>query len=189
MARLAVFASGNGSNFQAIAETFQKQNTHETALLVFDRKKAPCRERAERLGIPAEYVRYPGHSREEAETEILKILQNHNIDMIALAGYMRLFTPVLIDGFPGKIINIHPSLLPKHPGTDGICDSFRSGDAELGITIHEVDYGMDTGPVIVQKSFFRSETETLESAAGKIHALEHRWYPEVILDLLNSLRR
>ncbi len=106
--------------------------------------------------------------------------------MVALAGYMRLLSPYIVNEWENRIINIHPALLPKHPGAHGIEDSFNSNDIELGVTIHFVDKGMDTGPVIYQESFTRQKDETLESAEDKIHTIEHRIYPEILIKKLNS---
>ena len=186
MAKIAVFASGSGTNFQAIADRL-KNTDHDIALLVCDRKKAYANSRAREIDIPVLNVSYVRESREEIESRLIGILLEKNIDLIVLAGYMRMLTPVLIEAFPNKIINIHPALLPKYPGTRGIEESFASEDRELGITIHYVDHGMDTGPVICQKSFLRNSDETLESVEERIHGLEHRWYPDVILDLLDQI--
>ncbi|HAK46191.1 MAG TPA: phosphoribosylglycinamide formyltransferase [Spirochaeta sp.] len=186
MARLAVLASGSGSNFEAIAESFTR-STHEISCLICDRKDAFAFKRAEKYGITAHYVSYYKRERVEAEKEIASILEENRSDLIALAGFMHLLTHELIDRFPGRIINIHPSLLPEYPGTHGIQESFESGDTELGITIHRIDYGLDTGPVIMQKSFLRSGDETLDEIESQIHELEHQSYPAVLLEILDSI--
>lgn len=184
MARLAVLASGSGSNFEAIAEAF-KDSRHDIACLICDKKDAYAFKRAEKFSISSFHVSYRGRDRNEAEKEIAEILSETGADLIALAGFMRLLTPELIDRYPGKIINIHPTLLPKYPGTHGIEESWKSGDTKLGITIHRVDYGLDTGPVIVQKSFTRCEDETFSDIESKIHKLEHLNYPAVLLEILD----
>lgn len=186
MADFAVLVSGNGSNFQAIAEKLADSG-HCLRCMICDRKDAYAFERARNLGIKAYYVSYFKRDREEAEKEICSILEAENIQLVVLAGFMRLLTPFLVDRFRNRIMNIHPALLPKHPGTHGIPDSYNSGDKELGITIHYVDYGMDTGPVIVQKSFERDFTESIEEIEEKIHKLEHIHYPETIRKVLDSL--
>ena len=185
MGNLAVFASGRGTNFDAIAQAVST-TWHKTACLISDKKNAFALIRAERMNIPFHVVSYAGRSREETEEEILNILKPYNIDYIALAGFMRLLTPKLIDAYPSRIINIHPALLPKHPGSHGIRDSYQSDDCDLGITIHYVDYGLDSGPIILQKSFARSGTESIEEIENRIHELEHSFYPKVILDLLET---
>ena len=186
MAGLAVFASGSGSNFEAIARSFEK-SSHRISCLIYDRKDAYAFKRAEKYGIRSFYVSYHNREREEAEKEMISILDEQGADIICLAGFMRLLTPLLIDKYRDRIINIHPSLLPKYPGTHGILESFNSKDSELGITIHRVDYGLDTGPIIVQKSFTRKGDETLQEIEAEIHRLEHDNYPAVLLELLDGI--
>ena len=186
MAGLAVFASGSGSNFEAIAEA-AAGSRHKITCLICDRADAFAFKRAEKLGIKSHFVSYAGRRREAAEEEMIELLEASGAELIALAGFMRLLTPKLIDRFRDRIINIHPSLLPKYPGTHGIEDSYNSGDAELGITIHRVDYGLDTGPVIMQKSFTRHGDESLDEIETMIHRLEHENYPAVLLELLNEI--
>ena len=105
--------------------------------------------------------------------------------MIVLAGFMKLLSPEMTKKYDGKIINIHPALLPKYPGTHGIEESFASSDTELGVTVHYVDSGMDTGKVIRQKSFVRSGSESLEEIETRIHDCEHEIYPQVVIELLD----
>ena len=185
MANLAVFASGGGSNFQAIAESL-RATRHSTACLIADRKDAFALRRAETLRVPSHYVSYAGRSREETEDELIAVLAPYKIAYIALAGFMRLLTPRLIDAYPSRIINIHPALLPKYPGAHGIAESYASGDRELGISIHYVDYGLDSGPIILQKSFIRGGSESMAEIETRIHELEHLWYPLVLISLLDA---
>lgn len=187
MARVAVFASGNGSNFEAIAKTLH-ETSHRVVCLISDNEKAYALSRAKRLQIPSHVFPFRTPSeRKTSEERIIQLLRSYQTDFIALAGFMRLLSPLLIDAFPNRIVNIHPSLLPKYPGTHGIRDSYLSKDLELGITIHYVDYGLDTGPIITQRSFRRTGTETLEEIEEKIHALEHEVYPKVLIELLDAL--
>ncbi|MBI9103335.1 MAG: phosphoribosylglycinamide formyltransferase [Spirochaetales bacterium] len=185
MARAVILASGSGSNFQALAEAIEGTK-HSLTALICDRKGAGCFERAEKLNISARYINYAEKKREAVEQELLDIVNSTGCDIIFLAGFMRLITPFFLDNFAGPVINIHPSLLPKYPGTHGIEESYGSGDLELGITIHKVDYGMDTGPVICQRSFIRSGRESLEEIEVKIHELEHLWYPKTAIELLDK---
>ncbi len=187
MARLAVFASGKGSNFVALAEALKDHGTHVLECLICDKPGAPVLERAKGLGVPSYLVAYAGRKKEAAEAEMLIHLARHKAELVALAGYMRLFTPYFLQGFKGDIINLHPSLLPKYPGTHGIEESFRSGDRRLGISIMRIDAGCDTGPLITQKSFERDGSESLEEIERRIHGLEHEWYPKVIVELLDAL--
>ncbi len=186
MGNIAVFASGNGSNFQAFIDVFENTE-HRISVLVCDRQNAYARTRAAEASIPIEDLRYGKNTnRQELEQELLRRLEAYKPDLIVLAGFMRLISPILIDAYPEKIINIHPSLLPKYPGTHGIEESYASGDTEIGVTIHRVDYGLDTGPIIQQGKIPRIEGESLEAFEQRIHALEHRLYPEVILSILEG---
>jgi len=131
-------------------------------------------------------MNYQGITRMQAENKLLDQLERFgNVQLVVLAGFMRVLSPYFLNSFPGTIINIHPSLLPRHPGRNGLADSLGSQDEELGITIHYVDEGVDTGKIIVQESFVRDAQEPFDSLEAKIHAIEHRLYPQVVLGLLN----
>jgi phosphoribosylglycinamide formyltransferase-1 len=185
MARLAVLASGRGSNFVAIAERMRQRGApHELALLVCDQPGAPVLDRAAEAGVPAHLVSYRGRPREEAEREILERLAEARIDVVALAGFMRMLSPAVLRSFGGEIINLHPSLLPKYAGTHGIEESWRSADRRLGISVIRIDEGVDTGPVLLQRSFNRTGFESLEEIEQRIHELEHEWFPAVVLQRL-----
>ncbi|MDP5277088.1 phosphoribosylglycinamide formyltransferase [Chengkuizengella axinellae] len=180
--RIAVFASGSGSNFQAIIDHIQEKKLDlSIELLVCDKPGAKVIERAEIANIPVfafrpkEYV-----SREAYEQEIVKELQKKQIDLIVLAGYMRLVTDTLVKPYYGKMINIHPSLLPSFPGLDAIGQAYEYGVKVTGVTVHFVDNGMDTGPIINQESVIIEESDTLEQLENNIHKVEHRIYSEVI---------
>ena len=187
MASLAVFASGRGSNFVALAGRLREVARHRLTLLVCDRADAPVLERARELGVPARHVGYRGRSREQAEAEMLELLKEHHADVVALAGFMRLLTPFFLGRFAGPVLNLHPSLLPKYPGAHGIEESWRSGDRELGISVIRVDEGVDTGHVLLQKSFARTGSESLAEIEARIHSLEHEWFPVAVLRALDSL--
>jgi phosphoribosylglycinamide formyltransferase-1 len=186
MARLAVFASGTGSNFVALARAI-KPTRHLIEFLLCDVTGAPVLDRAKELGVPTFPISYGGEKRESVEKKIVRHLERRRVDMVALAGFMKLLTPWFLDAFKGPVINIHPSLLPKYPGIHGIDESYASGDSELGITIMRVDAGVDTGPVILQKSFSRTEGETRDRVEARIHELEHEWYPRVVLSMLDAV--
>jgi phosphoribosylglycinamide formyltransferase-1 len=180
--RIAVFASGSGSNFQAIVNSVkQGELPAEIACLVCDRPGAYVMERAEREQIPSLLFRLKDFESKQAfEEEILRSLLELKIDLIVLAGYMKLIGPTLLKAFAGKIVNIHPSLLPAFPGKDAIGDALEYGVRVTGITIHFVDEGIDTGPIISQATVPILNGEERESLAQRIHREEHRWYPEVI---------
>ncbi|MEY4479570.1 MAG: phosphoribosylglycinamide formyltransferase [Bacillota bacterium] len=180
--RVAVFASGSGSNFQRIIDLTQQGKLNITlSLLVCDKATAGAIERANKAGIPT-YVFSPKNyvSREAYEAEIVAELDRLGIDLIVLAGYMRLITNVLVDPFYGRMINIHPALLPAFPGAHGIEDAFNAGVTETGCTVHFVDNGMDTGPIIAQQKIEVKPDDTLETLSERMHKAEHQLYPEVI---------
>ena len=192
MAKVAVLASGSGSNFQAIAEALADQTRnpagHQIVLLICDRPGAYCLERARSLGVPSLVVAYARGGtteiRQAAEKQMTAALESAGVDLVVLAGFMRILTPLFVGRWKGKLVNIHPALLPRHPGAHGIADSFASGDSQLGVTVHWVDEGVDTGTIIVQKSVARPPT--LEEAEARIHALEHELYPTTVLNLLGG---
>ncbi len=186
MANIAVFASGNGSNFQSIAEAVQS-GPHRICCVICDNPAACVITRAHSLGIPCHLVTYDNGGREQAEETILSLLKPCSIDLIVLAGFMRIISPLLLAAYRNRIVNIHPSLLPKHPGTQGIRKSYYSGDRELGVTVHYVDHGVDTGPVIAQESFIREGHESIEEIENTIHRIEHGVYPKVILHILDKI--
>lgn len=181
--RIAVFASGEGSNFQALAEAANagELGGAEIALLVCDKPSAPVVQRAERLGVQAHLFKPKDYdSREAYEREIVHKLEEHRVDLVVLAGYMRLLTPVIVDKYRGRLINIHPSLLPAFPGKDAIGQALAYGVKVSGVTVHFVDEGMDTGPIIAQKALPIVSGETVDSLAQAIHAIERELYPQVV---------
>lgn len=181
--RIAVFASGQGSNFAALveAEKAGKLGGGRIELLVSDRPEAPVAQRAEAAGIPALLLRPKDFaSRELYEAEIVAELQRRGIGLVVLAGYMRLITPVLLTPYAGRIVNIHPSLLPAFAGKDAIGQALDYGVKLTGVTVHFVDGGMDTGPVIAQRSVAIEPLDTADSLAERIHKVEYELYPEVV---------
>jgi len=188
MAKLAVFASGTGSNFVAITAALKAAQRHSIEFLLCDVAGAAVLQRSEELGVPSVLMTYgPGQPREAVEKKMVRHLERRGVDLVALAGFMKLLTPWFLDAFKGPVINLHPSLLPKYPGAHAIEESFRSGDAELGISVIRVDDGVDTGPILLQKSFARNGTETLAQVEAKIHSLEHEWFPKVVLQMLDEI--
>lgn len=188
MKNIAIFASGSGTNFQAIVDAVKAGNLKANiALLVCDRPEAYVLKRAENENIPSFSFRAKDYgSKKEYETAILEQLKEKEIDFIVLAGYMRLIGETLLQQFEGRIVNIHPSLLPAFPGKDAIGQALEAGVKVSGVTIHFVDEGMDTGPIIAQKAVQLDDDETRESLEEKIHGIEHELYPQVLQKLLNS---
>jgi len=174
--KIAVFASGRGSNFQALADAAKEDKLGaDIGLLVCDKPAAPVVARAAAAGVDA-FVFSPRDypSREAYEAEILAELERRGIGLIVLAGYMRILTPVLVEPYYGRMINVHPALLPAFPGVNGIRQALDYGVKVTGVTVHMVDGGMDTGPIVAQEAVAVAEDDTEETLAARIHPVEHR---------------
>jgi phosphoribosylglycinamide formyltransferase 1 len=180
--KIAVFVSGSGTNLQSIIDkTESGWLPADIACVISDREKAFGLERARKHGIPAYFVDRKLHAlREEHEKAILAILEKHGVELIILAGYMRLLTSHFIGRYRNRIINIHPALLPSFPGTDGYGDAWRYGVKISGCTVHFVDEGCDTGPIILQGVNPIEEGDTLESFRERGLKIEHQVLPEAI---------
>ncbi|MGE5444355.1 MAG: phosphoribosylglycinamide formyltransferase [Ignavibacteriales bacterium] len=177
--RLAVFVSGSGTNLQAIIDA--KIQNVEIALVLSNNPGAYALERAKKHGIPVEIVDHRDYSlREEFEREILMRLVPYNIDLIALAGFMRILSPFFIISYKNRIINLHPALLPSFPGTHAAKQALDYGVKFTGCTVHFVDEGVDTGPIILQAVVPIYDTDTEDSLLERIHKEEYRIYPEAI---------
>lgn len=187
--RLALFASGSGTNAQAIIKACQKGEYGplplvDPVVVVCDKPGARVLDRARELGVPT--LLFPSKefsSRESHEKAILTELSSLNVDAIALAGYMRIIGKALIESFPGKILNIHPSLLPSFPGIAAHRQAIDYGVRFTGVTVHVVDEGMDTGPIILQKVAPILEGDTEEILSERMRPLEHQAYIEAIAHL------
>jgi phosphoribosylglycinamide formyltransferase-1 len=188
MISLAVFASGSGSNFQAIVDSIKSGELKaEITLLVCDKLEAKVIERAKKEGIPTfSFSPKSYETKMQYEEAILQQLQNHKVDWIILAGYMRLFGVTLLHAYEGRIVNIHPSLLPAFPGKDAIGQAFAARVKVTGVTIHFVDEGMDTGPIIAQEVVRIEKDDTNESLQSKIQRVEHALYPKTIQALVTG---
>lgn len=173
--KIAVLVSGNGSNLQALIDAAQVDILHAEIVLVISNKAgAFALERASRAGIPhvcLPHRQFP--TREAFDAAVVAELQQHHVQWVVFAGFMRLVTDVLLDAFPERIINIHPSLLPAFPGTDAIGQALDYGVKVTGCTVHLVTTDMDAGPVIGQNPVKVEEGDTLETLGARIHAAEH----------------
>lgn len=189
--KIAVFASGNGSNFEAIAKNINQGEIEGAIVLVFsDRTDAYVLERAKSLQIPVRsFSPKQFANKVEYEREILKELEAKEVELLVLAGYMRLIGPTLLNAYPNRILNIHPALLPEFPGLHGIRDAFEAGVKQTGVTVHYVDNGVDTGPILAQKRVNIEENETLASLELKIHQAEHQLYPEVVQEVIQAIKK
>jgi len=179
---IAVFASGRGTNFAAIIKAVKKGKIKANlSLLVCDNPSAKAIGRAKRAGIKVALVKREDFAtKKDFEDKIIQHLAEDNIDLIVLAGFMRILSPELVARYKNKILNIHPAILPSFKGTEGIKDAFDYGVKVTGVTVHFVDEKMDHGPIILQKAVKIEEDDTLESLEAKIHKVEHQLYPEAI---------
>jgi phosphoribosylglycinamide formyltransferase-1 len=186
MNRLAIFASGYGSNFQAIVDAVKNNALPaEIVLLVCDREGAHVIERANKENISTFVVSPKSfESKKHYEEAILEALQKQQVDWVILAGYMRLVGEILLKAYEGKIVNIHPSLLPAFQGQDAIGQAFEAKVKITGVTVHFVDEGMDTGPIIDQEAVRIEHHDTYESLQLKIQTIEHSLYPNTIKKLV-----
>jgi phosphoribosylglycinamide formyltransferase-1 len=179
---IAVFASGKGTNFGAIVRAVKKGRIKANlALLVCDNPQAGAIGRAGRAGIKVALVKREDFSaKEDFEAKIIEQLRENKIELIALAGFMRMLSAEFVNEYRGRIVNIHPALLPSFKGSQAITDAFEYGVKVTGVTVHFVDEKMDHGPVILQQAIKVEQEDTLESLEAKIHKIEHKLYPEAI---------
>ncbi len=188
---LAVLASGYGSNLQAIINAIHKGEIRANlAVVISDREDAYALQRAKDHGIEALFLNprdYPG--RDAYDRGIIEQLRLRGVDLVILAGFMRLLTPRFVAEFRGKIMNIHPSLLPAFPGLEGVKQALDYGVKVSGCTVHFVDEGLDTGPIILQEAVPVFDNDTEETLHQRIHAVEHRLYPRAIQLLIEGKLR
>ncbi|MYL50512.1 phosphoribosylglycinamide formyltransferase [Halobacillus litoralis] len=185
MINIAVFASGTGSNFDAIVSKVESGELEANiALLVCDRIGAPVIEKAQKHEIDTVVYRAKSFPDKAAyEQAVLEDCRQRGIEFIVLAGYMRLIGPTLLKPYERRIVNIHPSLLPAFPGKDAIGQALEKKVKVTGVTVHYIDDGMDTGPIIAQEPIPIEENDTADDVKDKIQAVEHRLYPQVIQSL------
>ncbi len=184
--RVGVLASGRGSNLQAIIEAIEADKlAARIAVVISNKKDAQALERARRHGVadvfldPASYKERPD-GREVYDRAVLEVLRKHGVELVVLAGYMKIVTRVLIDAYPTRIMNIHPSLLPSFPGLKAQQQALDWGVKVSGCTVHFVTEGVDTGPIIRQAAVPIQENDTAETLEARILMEEHRIYPEAI---------
>jgi phosphoribosylglycinamide formyltransferase-1 len=185
-----VLLSGRGSNFEAIADAVEAGRIPDAEIVAVISDVAGARglERARERGLPAFAVeRGRFSSRAEHETEIGRILRDAGTDLVCLAGYMRILSPGFVREWPGRILNIHPSLLPKYRGLSPQRRALESGDVEAGCSVHVVDEGTDTGPVVLQRRVPVEPNDTEETLSARILEQEHEAYPEAIVRVLAGL--
>ena len=184
MLKLAIFGSGSGTNCQAIIDAVEAGTLDaEIRCILSDVEDATILERARKHNIPAiwfDCAPFKTKLDGEGEQKVLKILAEHDVDFIVLAGFMRIIKNGLLNAYAGRIINIHPSLLPSFPGLEGGKQAYEYGVKFTGCTVHFVDAGVDSGSIINQKCVAIEDADTLNSIMEKIHAQEHIAYPEAL---------
>jgi phosphoribosylglycinamide formyltransferase-1 len=188
MARnVGVLISGRGSNLQALIDARDRGELGGViALVVSNVETAAGLDRARRAGIPTVVRDHRGRTREDYDAELVTVLRDHGVEFVCLAGFMRLLSPVFIRGFPGRILNVHPALLPAFPGLDAQEQAFEHGVKVSGATVHLVDEGLDSGPIVAQEAVPVRSDDTAESLAARILEAEHRIYPRAVRLLLEG---
>jgi formyltetrahydrofolate-dependent phosphoribosylglycinamide formyltransferase len=181
-----VLISGRGSNLQALIDAGHAGRLGgEIAIVVSNVESAAGLDRARRAGIPTAFRDHRGRHREEFDREIAGILSHHQVDLVCLAGYMRLLSAEFVRGFQGRLVNIHPSLLPSFPGLEAQRQALEHGVKVSGATVHFVDEGLDSGPIVSQEAVPVLEDDSVEILSARILEAEHRIYPEAVRRLLS----
>ena len=188
MNRIAVFCSGEGTNLQAILDAIRKKSLKATlALVVSDRPRAFALTRARRAGVETEVLRprdFP--SRTHYEQALLHLLKARRVEVVVLAGFMRILSPMFVRAYRNRILNIHPALLPAFRGMNAVQETLAQGVRVTGVTIHLVDEGVDTGPIVLQEAVPVKPNDTEQTLSERIHRVEHRLYPKAIALLLQN---
>ena len=188
MKNIGILLSGRGSNFEAIAKKVASGEIPNAriAIVVSNRADAVGIETARRFGLEALVIPSKGKAREDHDREVVAVLQQHNVDLVCMAGYMRLLSPWFVKQFPHRILNVHPSLLPAFPGLEAQEQAFAYGVKVAGCTVHFVDEELDHGPIIVQRSVSVLDDDNEHSLAAKILEQEHIAYSEAISIVLTG---
>ena len=186
--RIGVLLSGRGSNFEALAESIAAGRIAdaEIAIVISNRPDAPGIERAKSRNIPATVIPSKGLEREAYDRQVVVLLQENKVDLICLAGYMRLLSPYFVAAFPNRILNIHPSLLPSFPGLESQRQALEYGVKFAGCTVHFVDENLDAGPIVLQAVVPIADSDTEETLSAKILKEEHRIYTEAVNIILKG---
>ncbi|MBU9889403.1 MAG: phosphoribosylglycinamide formyltransferase [Candidatus Omnitrophica bacterium] len=188
MKRLAFLVSGSGTNMAHLVRKVQEGALKaEVAVVISNKPEARALERARDLKVPTAVVSHKDHATREAFDEALtQCLELHKVDLIVLAGFMRVLTEGFVKKHWGRIINIHPALLPAFPGAHAIKDAWDAGVRETGVTVHFVDCGVDTGKIILQRKVPVLPGDTLESLEARVHSVEYEIYPEAVRLVLSG---
>jgi phosphoribosylglycinamide formyltransferase-1 len=187
MRKLGVLVSGRGTNLQALIDAAKKgEMGGEIAVVVSNVEGAFALERARQAGIPALFRDHRGRKREDFDAELLTICREHGVEVVCLAGYMRLLSPGFVRAYAGRVLNVHPSLLPAFPGLEAQRQALEAGVKVSGATVHVVDEGLDTGPILLQEAVPVLDSDTVESLSARILEAEHRIYPRAARAMLEG---
>ncbi len=187
MKNLGILLSGRGSNFEAIARNIEAGKVPaRISVVVSNREEAPGLALARKMGLPARFIPSKGKEREAYDREVVAVLREFQVDFVCLAGFMRVLSPYFVREFPHRILNIHPALLPAFPGVDAQKQALEHGVKYTGCTVHLVDEGVDTGPVVCQAVVPVRDDDTVETLSARILKEEHRIYSEAICLLVED---
>ena len=187
MKKLGILLSGRGSNFQAIASNVQTGKIPaEIAIVISNKAGAQGLETARAMGLEAVCIPSKGLKREEYDRRVVALLKQKQVDLVCLAGFMRLLSTWFVEQFPNRILNIHPALLPSFPGLDGQQQALEHGVKFSGCTVHFVDAGLDSGPIVAQAVVPVNDDDTLAALSARILSQEHRLYTEAINIVLSG---
>lgn len=186
--RIGVLLSGRGSNFEALAESVSAGRIPgaEIAIVISNREGAPGIDRANSRGIATRVIPSKGLEREVYDRQVVAVLNEHKVDLVCLAGYMRLLSPFFVSAFPNRILNIHPSLLPSFPGLESQRQALEYGVKFAGCTVHFVDENLDAGPIVLQAVVPVADNDTESTLSEKILREEHRIYTEAVKIILEG---
>jgi phosphoribosylglycinamide formyltransferase-1 len=186
--RIGVLLSGRGSNFEALADSVAAGRIPgaEMAVVVSNREGAPGIDKAKERKIATRVIPSKGLEREAYDRQVVAVLHEHKVDLVCLAGYMRLLSPFFVASFPNRILNIHPSLLPSFPGLESQRQALEYGVKFAGCTVHFVDENLDAGPIVLQATVPVRDDDTEETLASRILAEEHRIYTEAVRIVLEG---
>lgn len=190
-ARLGVMASGSGTNFEAIMAAIAAKELHaEVPVLVYNNPKATVVERAKRWGVPAVLLNHRDFpSRQSLDQAIVATFQTHGVEWVIMAGWMRIITEVLLDAFPDRVLNIHPSLLPSFPGVRAVEQALAAGVKVSGCTVHRACLAVDSGPIIIQAAVPVLPDDTPDRLHARIQVQEHRILPQAIALVTGQIRQ
>ena len=185
---IGVLCSGRGTNLQAILNAARRGALPgRVAIVLSDNPQSMALQRAKRAGVPAQVIQRKNFpSREAFEEEYIAALELAGVSVVCLAGFMRILSPIFVRHFAGRILNIHPALLPSFPGASGVKDALEWGVKVTGVTVHLVDEKVDHGPIVLQEAVAVTERDTERTLLAKVHAAEHKLYPRAIRLMLDG---